>query len=1590
MKQKIKIAISIVAFIICLVIAQQSFALSVSNSHHNDPYTGKSELMMQGNPNANSALGGTFCIQKGHALRFSPANQPGDSDGTEVTVHMNTSCGESDGDPDAVIVGVETGIKLEIMNHMNVEEQAIAGVGSGIWYDYGASTNWNNKSSAMQVLGVNASFFMEATPYCTTPQYHQTGSESKSNSWESYLLSAGSWVTPPYPRGNYQGTVSDSATAQLIQDAIWCSPLNQGNILSGPEEAQSLLQEAYAYQNVVGELTNYNPYFLDTTPQVIVNQNDRSYTIGPYRINYLNDHRFSFIKDIYVIGANGNKVSTEVITSNGNYPEAGEEFFLKFNADEAGNPSSVSFNIEFAYLANTSASYTINQGIGDIHQFVGYSIKEEEEHETVVGTRKDPKTGKDIDIVENCKIIHISSHYRNVVIGYYDAQTLIEITEEGGGEAGAALSKNWGDATISNSIDLTMNLGGYVWVDKDGGKESIVNGIFDNAEDRVQNIIVDLYSSDNRHIASTTTDDNGQYRFNNLNAMTRYYVTFTYNGQYYEPTNYSASNTWGGTNWTTNSNATDIRNDRIAYNNRFETIGSSPENYTGLAGKNQTFTKQELLGYTLGSNGQYSKTRQPVMDRFGNLILENSSDPTTQKMIQYVKDCRIKASTGSGNGIYDTYPYPTSFVIDRMQYGSSLTPSVFTLYDAAYYINLGLHPRQESDLAIKKDIEKVTLEINGQKQVYTYNTLENKPDADGTWDISVRLSDAYYNTNYSREIYKSDYIYKVSNYGANFAQYGKAKADELEVYVTYKIMVRNQSLSIQMRVNELVDYFDQDYEYVDSRSYIQFERNGARVSVRKQDNSRYGTATQTTLNGYDKLYIEGLDSEYLKAGQTAYVYLTFKVKKDTRDNEAWLKLDENFQSGALDGVGKENIIEINGYSTKYAPGTTIPNAGNVGGMAAGIVDRDSNPGNINPQDVPKDGTIRYQNFEDDTDKAPNLRLRLYRDDSANRVIAGTVWEDERKENGVTATGDGTKQNNEKRINGVTVQLVELMENGTEFIWRTFENGSGTASSTTPIINYNGLVANYNFGNQHDGDYAFKSFIPGKYVVRFIYGDTVKTATPSALNLGGLNEKSYNGQDYKSTTYQKEITQNKTYTWRLPPTWNLGQEITNEEDIVTTIPTFNADASNNETAKAGQSAEQHKGYLYDIAASDSKNNVSDAKDIESRRNAVNDYSDNDVTNYIAEVLASHKTDYTPMNNREQLLKDLMANTQMRAETGVMVMEIEYNREQTGNQVVNNKTSYAINNVDLGLEERPKAQLVIDKQVTNVKLTLADGSILFDASDKTNNVLWKRHKAYSEGYSKNQMDPSKFGNLQNIRNKNASKSGLVQLTLDEELMHGATIQITYQITVSNIGEVDYKENKFYYTGNVGNTANVVTTKANQVIDYVANNLQFYEKDNSNWKAINLADLKTQGLINATLESQVENYNTIIITDKLNANLVPKLYKEKLNKGAQDSVSVPLVLTQVITSENDTDDLSYRNLVEIVKTSNTVGRRNEFSVVGNQDPSKEPQELDTDMAEVVKILPPFGNAGIYIAISIIVIVATGIIIGGIIFIKKKVLNK
>ena len=1248
-----------------------------------------------------------------------------------------------------------------------------------------------------------------------------------------------------------------------------------------------------------------------------VDQTTEEYTVGLFKLSYTegiyHDLAFSGISDMKIIGYNKNgsyvktidikqfvientKVTPKYFKAdsilktdkavNQKYPKSDQEFEVIFDNPNSGldveNPNRVTqfaLKVEFQYML-ANGEYTKYNGekhqITFSHAMTGkdHTHTNHSKDTTISYTKEDGTTGYRTDhsgdFEEDCGPYRCS--YSNTD---YDTQDLIAA------EAIRSLYEQKIDPESEPEwkilIDITMDFEGKVWEDEKSGKETLADGERQDSEKPVNNIPVVLYDDKDKVVKETTTDSDGKYKFEKIDAMRKYYVEFKYNGQQYENTIYA--NTLDDKH----SVATETTSDRDSFNKKFEEIDGD-EGYTveQLRYDNQRSQYYNEPGiFTLsaftGSDGKNKLVQYPEDDQF------------------VIKDVNIKLLGKNYIGIY-------------------------LKEDSVKNIDFGITQRIEFDMALKKDLYVATVKINGKTEVYGYDKkLANTEDGQQAnsdagyagWTINVVGG-------YDRSLDDADWNFKGQNGN---------KDGLLEVYATYKVAVRNQSMSMLGHATKVYDYYDSTFEYVPKLSWqskTNYKNNKAtrdklQDSIEKGNVADWGTTPKASDDKNGTITID-VDKKQ-ETGETQYIYLTFKLKNDS--------------NGQVSLGNKTNKAEIGAFKTYYKGGkTTLPhyngeNSYQVTGddMIAGRVDRDSIPSSMGKDGQPGKNEL-YD--EDDEDTAPSLNVKLTGD---KRILNGTAWEDERTVNeGNAMIGNGIMDNKETKIAGIEVQLVEKTvwdKNNPkgEYVWATTKTAS-------------------------DGTYSFDSYIPGDYVIRYRYGEGLSGADKN-------NGKSYNGQDYKTTTYQAGIDQT--------PTTDLDGKYKGYLNV----------NNQNETGE----------YGFNIATK--KDNVSDAKDIWSVREKINNYSKTNVTNGIAEILAipyetpSYNGNEYSKSEIDALRQELIKNTTATAESGVVVVEVERNLQS---ETENGNPSYKLENLNIGLVERPKAQLEIDKSIINIKVTLANNTVLFDVNKKGDNVVWKYHTEYNladkkknnkyeEYYGQNGKNRYSYRDEVNKLVKNADK-GLVQLTMDEELMHGATIEVTYRIKVTNDGEIDYDGKEFYYKGK--QSGNVVTTNANQVVDYVANNLQFNKSDsrNNGWSVISKDDLTGQNLVNAKLTDNVSKFNTIIQTSGLSKELKPGDVSEKT-----------LVLSQLITAENKSDDLTYRNITEIVKTSNTVGRRMAYSIVGNQDPTVDAQEVDASVAEKVIILPPFGSSPIYYILGITIGL---ILIGGITLIIRKVLRK
>ena len=307
----------------------------------------------------------------------------------------------------------------------------------------------------------------------------------------------------------------------------------------------------------------------------------------------------------------------------------------------------------------------------------------------------------------------------------------------------------------------------------------------------------------------------------------------------------------------------------------------------------------------------------------------------------------ISAYTGSDglNGL-QTYPKYDTFVIgeEDVEFNGVTYHAIYKEGDSQKEIDFGITRRIEFDMALKKDLYIATVKINGKTQVYGYdqrNIGNNDGETGDTWNINIVGG-------YERGLDPSDYNYTGQNYNKE-----EVSNQLLEVYVTYKIAVRNQSQSMLGHVTKLYDYYDNTFTFEEGLSW--------------QSNTNYKT-DEETLNKLQDAMAQGklLDENLEKinvlsnkdnkleidvgkkqaTGETVYLYLTFKLNSN---NEGKIELGE-----------KENAVEIGAFKTYYKQGTILPHYGEnnyeitSNDVIAGRVDKDSIPNNYNKEQGPQE------------------------------------------------------------------------------------------------------------------------------------------------------------------------------------------------------------------------------------------------------------------------------------------------------------------------------------------------------------------------------------------------------------------------------------------------------------------------------------------------------------------------------------------------------------------------------------------------------------------------------------------------------------
>ena len=230
-----------------------------------------------------------------------------------------------------------------------------------------------------------------------------------------------------------------------------------------------------------------------------------------------------------------------------------------------------------------------------------------------------------------------------------------------------------------------------------------------------------------------------------------------------------------------------------------------------------------------------------------------------------------------------------------------------------------------------------------------------------------------------------------------------------------------------------------------------------------------------------------------------------------------------------------------------------------------------------------------------------------------------------------------------------------------------------------------------------------------------------------------------------------------------------------------------------------------------------------------------------------------------------------------------------------------------------------------------------------------------------------------------------NGSIKIEIENEIIQGATLEITYGFKITNISEIDYSDAEYYFYGKNGK--NIVTLQPVKLVDYIDKNFAVQNLENNVAGNNTEANWVTNNEITKNSDKSVEsNVKTYI---KENNNMVLTYSTDKLGKlKPKDSADIKDVVQSRMLSTT-IDETSVENnseILEIVKTGGAPIK----TIPGNYVPTDEATyESDSSKSENVVIVPPTGLNTYIIEWTIIALLSLGILIPGIVLIKKYILK-
>ena len=425
--------------------------------------------------------------------------------------------------------------------------------------------------------------------------------------------------------------------------------------------------------------------------------------------------------------------------------------------------------------------------------------------------------------------------------------------------------------------------------------------------------------------------------------------------------------------------------------------------------------------------------------------------------------------------------------------------------------------------------------------------------------------------------------------------------------------------------------------------------------------------------------------------------------------------------------------------------------------------------------------------------------------------------------------------------------------------------------------------------------------------------------------------------------------------------------------------------------------------YDRATTEEKNNKF-YRDVNSSETRTSHALDNtEIRKTVDEPLKNYNYEYNL--NKEQNGTTL----EMTSTTPIMEFNIEYDDNDLMSidlNKVEDRMVFKIDKMDFGIIRRPMQNISLEKSIESARLTLANGQVLVDVQIDENGEL------VGEANHTSYMKPTKVDGI-------TVDNGYLRIEMDESLIQGATISVTFKLTVENISQADYLDETYgyykygesYYQKLVGEdrkAQDVITLTPSKIVDYLDSNSVYQPDDPINvqyeWEQATIEDLINEKLVATNVTDALQSGEYTTGTDDNGNIIIEELKESQLFKTSylDDTKLKPVfmqgdTLNPAETGEvymavgktlNSSDDSNFQNQAEIVLVSKPGGGK-VTTTPGNYIPNEQKTETDDSTSEEIMIVPSTGinrEFIIPITIGIVAFIVLGV---GVILIRKKVLG-